>query len=138
MTNKRVSLTYTVDLEDLEFEVGRLYARAFEDLRACVNDARRDTELSDRSMLSIECASEMDSLRKKLSKIDCMLADVGNIIGQFVSYQAGELAEKTPQPPSRTNAMMGELNDKLNTLQELMVNNALPTEEQNIPAQSDQ
>ena len=131
-------MTYTVDLEDLEFEVERLYGRAFEALHACVNDARRDATLNDRSLLTIECASEMDVLRKRLGKIDCMLADVGNIIGQFVSYQAGEIAEKPPEPPSRTNAMMGELNEKLNTLQELMVHNALPAEEQDIPAQSDQ
>jgi len=133
MSNKRVSLTYTVDLEDLEFEVGRLSTRAVEALQNCTTEAT--TALAGSKLLTFECATGIDETRRRLAKIDCMLADVGNIIGHYLSYQASELTE-TPTSPSHTGTM-GELSEKLNTFKELIAQNGLPTEEQDTSPPSD-
>ena len=133
MSNKRVSLTYTVDLEDLELEVSRLSVRASEALQNCATGAT--AVLTNTELLTFECATGIDETRRKLAKIDCMLADVGNIISHYLSYQASELTE-TPVSSSQSGTMT-ELSEKLNTFKELMAQNGLPTEEQDTSSPSD-
>jgi len=131
MSNKRVTLTYTVDLDDLEAEVERLYNRALTLLSACVEDATTHMD-APMSLETVEC---LDELRKNLASVDFMLGDINKIISGYISYQIGQSTE-TSAPPEAPN-LMGDLQDKLNTLQDMMVQNGFPTEEQNLPPQGD-
>ena len=131
MSNKRVTLTYTVDLDDLEAEVNRLHGRMLTLLTRCVEEAA--SPLGD--TLSLVMVERLDALRKDLARADYMLADIGKIIGGYVSYQVEEATENvTPTAPAPA---INDLQDKLNTIQEMIAQNGLPVEKQGAPTQSD-
>ena len=82
---QRVNIQYSVELEDLEEEVNRLYSNAITKL----------TSLPHASLnLGTEGLEKVDSFRQKLAKVDIMLADVQNIIEGYVRF-------KTQPPPER-------------------------------------
>ena len=131
MSNKRVTLTYTVDLDDLEVEVERLHARTLNFLSSCVKTAHTPTE----TMLALTTVERLDELRKGLSRADHMLEDITKIIGGYLSYQLAETTDNpiVPNAPPEIN----ELQHKLKNLQEMIAQNGLPAEEQVLPPQGD-
>ena len=82
---QRVNIQYSVELEDLEEEVNRLFSNALTHLvslpHASIN-------------LGTEGLEKVDSFRQKLTKVDIMLGDVQNIIEGYVRF-------KTQPPPER-------------------------------------
>jgi hypothetical protein len=82
---QRVNIQYSVELEDLEEEVNRLYSNAITHL----------TSLPHASLnLGTEGLDKVDSFRQKLAKVDIMLGDVQNILEGYVRF-------KTQPPPER-------------------------------------
>lgn len=82
---QRVNIQYSVELEDLEEEVNRLYSNAITQM------AFPDTASLN---LGTEGLEKVDSFRQKLAKVDIMLGDVQNIIEGYVRF-------KTQPPPER-------------------------------------
>ena len=82
---QRVNIQYSVELEDLEEEVNRLYSNAITKLASLPHASLN---------LGTEGLEKVDSFRQKLAKVDIMLADVQNIIEGYVRF-------KTQPPPER-------------------------------------
>ena len=82
---QRVNIQYSVELEDLEEEVNRLYSNAITQLVSLPNASLN---------LGTEGLESVDSFRQKLAKVDIMLGDVQNIIEGYVRF-------KTQPPPDR-------------------------------------
>ena len=82
---QRVNIQYSVELEDLEEEVNRLYSNAITKLASLPHASLN---------LGTEGLDKVDSFRQKLAKVDIMLADVQNIIEGYVRF-------KTQPPPER-------------------------------------
>ena len=82
---QRVNIQYSVELEDLEEEVNRLYSNAITKLASLPHASLN---------LGTEGLEKVDSFRQKLAKVDIMLADVQNIIEGYVRF-------KTQAPPER-------------------------------------
>jgi len=80
---QRVNIQYSVELEDLEEEVNRLYSNAI-----CVMAFPDTASLN----LGTEGLEKVDSFRQKLAKVDIMLRDIQNIIEGYVRF-------KTQPPP---------------------------------------
>ena len=82
---QRVNIQYSVELEDLEEEVNRLYSNAITKLASLPHASLN---------LGTEGLDKVDSFRQKLAKVDIMLRDVQNIIEGYVRF-------KTEPPPER-------------------------------------
>ena len=82
---QRVNIQYSVELEDLEEEVNRLYSNAITKLASLPHASLN---------LGTEGLEKVDCFRQKLTKVDIMLADVQNIIEGYVRF-------KTQTPPER-------------------------------------
>ena len=82
---QRVNIQYSVELEDLEEEVNRLYSNAITQLVSLPNASLN---------LGTGGLESVDSFRQKLAKVDIMLGDVQNIIEGYVRF-------KTQPPPER-------------------------------------
>ena len=76
---QRVNIQYSVEIEDLEAEVNRLFKAAMKSL-----DFKSPMgQLS----LGTEGMEQVDNLRRKLAKADIMLGDVQNIIQGYVRFK---------------------------------------------------
>jgi len=84
---QRVNIQYSVELEDLEEEVNRLYSNAITKLASLPHASIN---------LGTEGLEKVDSFRQKLAKVDIMLADVQNIIEGYVRFKT-----QAPEPPTR-------------------------------------
>jgi|TARA_E500000318_G_C3551312_1_gene209044 hypothetical protein len=82
---QRVNIQYSVELEDLEEEVNRLYSNAITQLASLPHASLN---------LGTEGLEKVDSFRQKLAKVDIMLGDVQNILEGYVRF-------KTQPPPDR-------------------------------------
>ena len=75
---QRVNIQYSVELEDLEEEVDRLFTNAVAHLTALPRDPIK---------LGTEGLEKVDSFRQKLAKVDIMLSDVQNILQGYVRFK---------------------------------------------------
>ena len=82
---QRVNIQYSVELDDLEEEVNRLYSSAITQLPSLPHASIN---------LGTEGLEKVDSFRQKLAKVDIMLGDVQNILEGYVRF-------KTQPPPER-------------------------------------
>ena len=82
---QRVNIQYSVELEDLEEEVNRLYSNAITQMASLPHASLN---------LGTEGLEKVDSFRQKLAKVDIMLGDVQNILEGYVRF-------KTQPPPER-------------------------------------
>ncbi len=86
---QRVNIQYSVELEDLQDEVNRLFDQAMRELeRGLVVGGTPVVNLG------TEGLDKIDSFRQKLAKIDIMIGDVQNIIEGYIRF-------KTQPPPER-------------------------------------
>ena len=118
MMGQRVNIQYSVELEDLEEEVNRLYSNALTHLVSLPNASIN---------LGTEGLEKVDSFRQKLAKVDIMLGDVQNIIEGYIKF-------KTQPPPSSNSPKeigtslpqiseeleMGQLEDKISKFKEAL------------------
>ena len=84
---QRVNIQYSVELEDLEKEVNRLYSNAITHLVSLPNASIN---------LGTEGLDKVDSFRQKLAKVDIMLADVQNIIEGYVRFKTDPSPDREP------------------------------------------
>jgi len=105
---QRVNIQYSVELEDLEEEVNRLYSNAITQLvslpHAPIN-------------LGTEGLDKVESFRHKLAKVDIMLGDVQNIIEGFVRFKT------SPPQQEQLQVEPEDLQDKISKFKELLNEN---------------
>jgi len=95
---QRINIQYSVDLDELVDEVGRLLQEAHTQYH----------ELWDREEawagLTNETIEKVDHIRQELTAVDHRLNDVVNIISGYLYYRAQEMnaapASEPPPPPS--------------------------------------
>lgn len=110
---QRVNIQYSVELDDLQEEVNRLFGNAVQQLdKVCPVGGTPVVELG------TEGLDKIDVLRQKLMKVDTMLGDVQNIISGYVRF-------KTEPPPQRMEQTSDELEieqleDKLVKFKEML------------------
>ena len=107
---QRVNIQYSVELDDLEAEVNRLF-------KAAIKNLELRTPMSSLS-LGTEGIDQVDNLRRKLARADIMLGDIQNIIEGYVRF-------KTQPPPQQQEQTAEELEieqleDRLQQFRDLM------------------
>lgn len=110
---QRVNIQYSVELEDLEAEVNRLFKTAMRNL-----DFK--SPLGHLS-LGTEGIDQVDSLRRKLAKADVMLGDVQNIIQGYVRFKTQPDEDAVPDSPSEAEELeIEQLEDRLARFKEML------------------
>jgi len=115
---QRINIQYSVDIEDLAREAGRLLESAFIEYQSLQADCR--LEPAD-VILSYEMAERLDKIRLTLASIDHRLNDVSHIIVGYLNYKAQESYGQPNVPvPSQATTVehMEELGSKLEALKE--------------------
>ena len=110
---QRVNIQYSVELEDLEAEVNRLF-------KAAMRNLDFKSPLGHLS-LGTEGMDQVDSLRRKLAKADVMLGDVQNIIQGYVRFKTQPEEPRVPDSPSEAEELeMEQLEDRLARFKEML------------------
>tara|TARA_R110002020_G_C16185107_1_gene765130 strand:- start:862 stop:1233 length:372 start_codon:yes stop_codon:yes gene_type:complete len=113
---QRVNIQYSVELEDLQDEVNRLFSNAVMAL----------TSLPHASLnLGTDGLDRVDSFRQKLAKVDVMLGDVQNIIEGYVRFKTPPLPEREiPFQEVSDNLETEELEKQIKEFKEFIIANA--------------
>jgi len=93
MSDNRITLQYSVEEDQLKFEVHRLVCNALRRLTSITSD-----EPVANSILGISAVDEISALRVELAKIDILLADAGAIIENYVDYKHQQRISQTRAP----------------------------------------
>lgn len=86
---QRVNIQYSVEIDELQNEVNRLFHNAIMEL-----DKAQPVGGAPVVKLGTDGLEKIDSIRQKLTKVDIMLGDIQNIIEGYVRF-------KTQPPPER-------------------------------------
>lgn len=120
---KRVNIQYSVELEDLEEEVIRLYSAAIRQLASLPESSIN---------LGTEGLDKVDCLRQKLAKVDIMLGDVQNIIEGYVRFKTKPPPEhESPQQQMSNDLKAEELQEQIAKFKEMF--SAQPNQESEEP-----
>ena len=113
---QRVNIQYSVELDDLDEEVNRLFGKEIKEL-----DLAAPVGGTPRIKLGTDGLEQLDFLRRKLAKIDIMLGDVQNIIEGYVNYKSAPPQQEQPDSPSEAEAMeVDNLEDRLAKFKEIL------------------
>jgi len=82
---ERISIQYTVDVEEVPREIGRLLEDAFNQYQLLQTDCRQKPE---DTTLSHQTVARLDNIRLTLAAIDHRLNDASNIISGYLAYKA--------------------------------------------------
>jgi hypothetical protein len=110
--SKRVTLSYTIDLEDLNTEVCRLYMDAARHLCETAENAQRDP-MTD--LLTPATVESIHETRLQLVKINELLADISAIIVPYLEYACA------PQTPTDDGPALTDI-ERMRALQEKVTN----------------
>ena len=116
---QRVNIQYSVELEDLEEEVNRLYSNAITQLASLPHASIK---------LGTDGLEKVESFREKLTRVDIMLRDIQNIIEGYVRFKTQPPPDPNPpfqQTPDELE--VEQLEDKIAKFKELI--NAEPDKE---------
>jgi hypothetical protein len=96
---QRVTIQYSIDIDDLPDEVGRLMARATTEL-----DKLKDLEWN-LDFLSMSMLENISTVRESLGTTDQLLEDVESIVTGYLQYKTSAAQEATPVPTESLSDM---------------------------------
>ena len=109
--SKRVTLTYSIELDNLGDEAARILNNALSDLQKLVRTV--DRSYDNDSTLTHSTIENIKNLRVGLNSVDYVLDDVSRIIEGYLNYRSNMDVEKAPQQSDMT-----ELRDKIDKFKE--------------------
>ena len=101
---QRISIQYTVDVDELPREVGRLLESAFNDYQLLQADCTLNAKIP---FLSYQMVAKIDHIRLTMGAIDHQLNDASNIISGYLAYKAQP--EASPQQSTPPDDLEGKL-----------------------------
>ena len=118
---QRVNIQYSIELDDLEEEVNRLYSSAITQLASLPHASIN---------LGTEGLDKVDSFRQKLAKVDIMLGDVQNIIEGYVRFKTQPPPEReVPSRQTSDELEVEQLEDQIRDFKEFIVANTVKESE---------
>ena len=117
---QRVNIQYSIELDDIQSEVDRLYYKTMKELSSISSGAAFDYVPLDLSGME-----HIDKIRRKLAKIDIMLGDVNNIINGYVRFKTQPEEAEPEQSPEELE--IEQLEDRIAKFKEMF--DAKPNQE---------
>ena len=106
---QRVNIQYSVEIDELQDEVNRLFGNAIIEL-----DKVQPVGGAPVAKLGTDGIDKVEASRHKLAKIDIMLGDVQNIIEGYVRFKTqSEPTREIPFQQSSEELEMEQLQDKI-------------------------
>ena len=106
---QRVNIQYSVELEDLQKEVDRLFANAIEEL-GVMSPVGGNASLK----LGTDGLDKIEQIRHRLAKIDIMLGDIQNIVEGYIRFKTQpEPQREIPFQQTPEELEMEQLQDKI-------------------------
>jgi hypothetical protein len=123
---QRINIQYSVDVDELPKEVGRLLESAFNQYQLLQADCRFTPA---DSALAYKTVERIDCIRLALASIDHRLNDASNIISGYLEYKA---QEGQPQPidlsrEAPAGVDVDDLTEKIDKFKSMMI---LPEEDE--------
>ena len=119
---QRVNIQYSVELDELQDEVTRLFNNAIEVLELNPTRTRLDKHAIELGTGGLE---QLERLRLRLSRVDIMLGDIQNIVEGYVRFKTQPPPEReTPFQPDDLEVDPEILQDKISKFKELLNENA--------------
>ena len=115
---QRVNIQYSVELEELQEEVNRLFDKTTTELIS-LGEGWGTNEFVAMDVAGIEM---IDDIRQRLTRVDIMLGDIQNIVQGYVRFRAGPLDKTQNQPsPDFSNEVVNsnELEEKIAKFREM-------------------
>ena len=116
---QRVNIQYSVELEDLQHEVNRLFGSAIAEL-----DKAQPVGGAPVAKLGTDGLEKIDKIRQNLNKVDIMLSDVQNIIEGYVRFKTQPPPEAHQPRQASDNFEADELQEQIEQFKEFIVANA--------------
>jgi|TARA_Y100000296_G_scaffold13351_1_gene15530 hypothetical protein len=113
---QRINIQYSVDIDNLDDEVGRLIEESHARYSS-LQDAYKNTS---GAVLSNETLERIDRIRVELAAVDHRLNDVVNIISGYLHYRAQENYAQQLPAQDNSSATNEELEEKLNKFKSLV------------------
>ncbi len=114
--SQRISLQYSIPLDDLEKEVRRLLSNAYETLHTIGVDC---VETGTREPLTLQTLEEIEETRTQLANVDFLLNDITGMINGYLDYQVKKRQPvSTPQLDGGSMAQIDALTQKLEQFKE--------------------
>lgn len=119
---QRVNIQYSVEIDDLDEEVARLFKKAVTQLED-IGSGWGSGYIS----LDLEGLRMVDELRQNLARIDIALGDVQNIVQGYVNYKSTPQQEQPDSPSEAEGQEIQELEDRIAMFKEMI--DAQPNQE---------
>ncbi len=94
--SKRINISYSIELSELEGEVQRLITNSLNSIEECVANYRESIAAC--NPLELRQYESIDQLRHSLSDIDFLLSDINAIINSYNSYRLQEQSRLSNPP----------------------------------------
>ena len=109
---QRVNIQYSVELEDLQDEVNRLFSGAVSELQSLPHASLK---------LGTDGLEKVEKFRHKLAKVDIMLGDIHNIIEGYVRFKVQPNPEReVPFQEVSDNLETEQLEDRIKKFKEML------------------
>ena len=81
---QRISIQYSIDIDDLENEVERLLDKSFGELNKL-------SSIEFSNPLSLDTVESIDAVRQRLAAIDVTLQDVTSIVSGYINFKTSQV-----------------------------------------------
>jgi len=119
---QRVNIQYSVEIDELDEEVARLFKKAVTQLEDIGSGWG-----SGYVPLDLEGLRMVDELRQNLARIDIALGDVQNIVQGYINYKSAPQQEQPDSPSEAEGQEIQELEDRIAMFKEMI--DAQPNQE---------
>ncbi len=110
---QRVNIQYSIDLEELPWEVNSLISRASTKLVKASNTLSDIHQREAESLLTLKAVEDISLLRQRLANIDFILEETTNIISGYIGHVTKNNSQQeltqTAQTPQLDKASMENL-----------------------------
>tara|TARA_Y100000034_G_scaffold89969_1_gene108340 strand:- start:1119 stop:1541 length:423 start_codon:yes stop_codon:yes gene_type:complete len=110
---QRITIQYSIDLEDLESEVGKMIKQASQKLEECGKDLGHTVGENGPPILSLSMLGELINMRERIGKLDYTLVDISNLISSYVQYTAQPPQQPEVQSPEVSESDLEDAKEKL-------------------------
>jgi hypothetical protein len=114
---QRINIQYSIDLDELPSEVGKLVLKAVGKLSGCNASIKQiQKEYNQKTMMTTASTHDISLLRMRLADVDYILGDIDNLIKSYVSYQ---LNKEDNHSDSNENVEEENFNEDILTTEQL-------------------
>jgi hypothetical protein len=109
----RINLQYSIEMEELAPEIGRLYKKANE----LINQISL-IQYAESQILSSSIVNHIHETRVNLAKADAMLRDIQSVVSSYVEYELSQNQDEETQTPAaaRQSGTLGDLQNSIEAL----------------------